>query len=550
MEKRGGGRNLDRYFSEPPVQVGTMTTESHGRHLYPNPPDSSIQNPFFVETDPNQTLEGAFSRLNLSAYPPNRSLCLLPGLDGGIVDGSVVGDHENGYMNGGEGFWPLSVEEIEQTNTELWDLGFQNNGSLQNNGFGAVGYMGLQDYGHCQMVGEFDYEDWENFHSASYPTSVVSENFLNGNGFSRDSAEGHGRHNHSPRRLLQRGEVINGSPIIPRSHKNKLLRDSTVDSCGVLGGFVSKDTNDLRSSLYNPRLQQPLNYVGLGDLRGRIVSLATDQYGCRFLQMKFDGIKDEEIQMIFSEVIGHVGELMLDQFGNYLVQKLVEVCNEEQRTRILLSVTKNKFQLVSICLNMHGTRAVQKLLEHLTTPQQISLVMSALSPGAVALTKDMNGHHVIQHCLKHFSNEDNKYLLSEVANNSWGIATDKSGCCVLQSCVEHSQGEPRERLVAEIISNALLLAEDRYGNYVVQHIVGLRIPRVTAKLLKQLGGSYFSLSCNKYGSNVVEKCLIESGEELSRQIIMELLRSPNVSMLLVDPFGNYVIQSALSVSKT
>lgn len=58
-----------------------------------------------------------------------------------------------------------------------------------------------------------------------------------------------------------------------------------------------------------------------------------------------------------------------------------------------------------------------------------------------------------------------------------------------------------------------------------------------------------SLSCNKYGSNVVEKCLLDSGEEQSSQIIFELLTNRNVSMLLLHPFGNYVIQTALSVSK-
>lgn len=51
---------------------------------------------------------------------------------------------------------------------------------------------------------------------------------------------------------------------------------------------------------------------------------------------------------------------------------------------------------------------MQKLLEHLTTPEQRSLVISVLRRITVALTKSMNGHHVIQHCLKFFSIEDNK----------------------------------------------------------------------------------------------------------------------------------------------
>jgi len=80
-------------------------------------------------------------------------------------------------------------------------------------------------------------------------------------------------------------------------------------------------------------------------------------------------------------------------------------------------------------------------------------------------------------------------------------------------------------------------------------MVGLNIPELTALLVRQLKGNFASLSCNKYASNVVEKCLNESGEEMSTRIIMELVGSPNASLLLVDPYANFVIQSALKVSK-
>lgn len=175
--------------------------------------------------------------------------------------------------------------------------------------------------------------------------------------------------------------------------------------------------------------------------------------------------------------------------------------------------------------------------------------MSALSPGAVALSKDLNGHRVIQYCLKNFSDEDNKYFLNVVANNCYQIALDKCGCCALKHCLDHSNGEARAHLFQEIIANALNLAKDQYGNYVVQHILELKETQTTESLLRQLQGNYASLSCNRYGSNVVERCLLESQEPLTTRIIVELLRSPIVSTLLLDPFGNYVIQSALSVSK-
>ncbi len=37
--------------------------------------------------------------------------------------------------------------------------------------------------------------------------------------------------------------------------------------------------------------------------------------------------------------------------------------------------------------------------------------MYALSPGTRALSKNLNGQHVIQHCLARFSDEDNRVMI-------------------------------------------------------------------------------------------------------------------------------------------
>lgn len=48
---------------------------------------------------------------------------------------------------------------------------------------------------------------------------------------------------------------------------------------------------------------------------------------------------------------------------------------------------------------------MQKLLDNLSTPQQRSLILSAITPVAVALANDQSGQHVIQYCVKTFSIE-------------------------------------------------------------------------------------------------------------------------------------------------
>ena len=83
----------------------------------------------------------------------------------------------------------------------------------------------------------------------------------------------------------------------------------------------------------------------------------------------------------------------------------------------------------------------------------------------------------------------------------------------------------------------------------MQYVLGMRVPHVTSNIIVQLGGSYVTLSMNKYGSNVVEKCLEDAGEEHSARIITEILHDPDLLKVLQDPYGNYVVQSALNASK-
>ncbi|EHA8591302.1 putative pumilio domain-containing protein C6G9.14 [Cocos nucifera] len=97
----------------------------------------------------------------------------------------------------------------------------------------------------------------------------------------------------------------------------------------------------------------PLKYDYLMGIEGYIYSIARDQHGCRYLQHKFDEGR-HQVDVIFNGIIDHVVELMVDPFGNYLMQKLLDVCSEEQMTRIILMLTENAGQLVRISLNIHG----------------------------------------------------------------------------------------------------------------------------------------------------------------------------------------------------
>ncbi|KAF0889597.1 hypothetical protein E2562_029271 [Oryza meyeriana var. granulata] len=289
-------------------------------------------------------------------------------------------------------------------------------------------------------------------------------------------------------------------------------------------------------------------YESLAGLRGFLYHIARDQHGCRFLQQRLDDGK-REVDFIFAGVARHAVELMVNPFGNYLMQKLLAVCDDDQRMAIVLTLTKDPFVLVRVSLNVHGTRAVQKLIESLRTRVEIQLVVEALRPGFLELIKDPNGNHVVQRCLQSFDANDNKAIFEAAAVHCLDIGMQCHGCCVLQRCIARSGGEQREKLVAAIASNGFELAQDAYGNYVVQYVIDLKVPSANASLTKQFQGRYIHLSMQKFSSNVVEKCLKVFKEADKATIILELLAVPHFEQLLQHPFANYVIYSAIQNSK-
>eukprot|EP01091_Cochliopodium_minus_P012529 TRINITY_DN3814_c0_g1_i1.p1 TRINITY_DN3814_c0_g1~~TRINITY_DN3814_c0_g1_i1.p1 ORF type:complete len:738 (-),score=215.68 TRINITY_DN3814_c0_g1_i1:164-2377(-) len=292
-------------------------------------------------------------------------------------------------------------------------------------------------------------------------------------------------------------------------------------------------------------LKKPANITTMEESIGHIYYLCKDQQGCRFLQKKIEEETETTVPIIFNEIHQHFAELMVDPFGNYLCQKLLDHCNDLQRLQIIESVGT---ELVYVAQNMHGTRAVQKLIECLTLPQQITKIIEAFSYNVVQLIQDLNGNHVIQRCLNKLSSQDNQFIYDAVTKSCVEVATHRHGCCVLQRCIDFASESQKKQLIDEIISNALALVQDPYGNYVTQYVLELNLESCKNNLISKFQNNIVRLSTQKFSSNVVEKCLQLADKKHRKVFLTELINTKNLGNLLQDPYANYVIQTALTVS--
>lgn len=91
---------------------------------------------------------------------------------------------------------------------------------------------------------------------------------------------------------------------------------------------------------------------------GHVVEFAGDQQGSRFLQEKIPGANSDDRQRVFDEAMVDANALMVDVFGNYVVQQLFAHGTMVQK-RLLAGKMKNN--VLPLSLQQCGCRCVQEV---------------------------------------------------------------------------------------------------------------------------------------------------------------------------------------------
>ncbi|EEY63101.1 uncharacterized protein PITG_14747 [Phytophthora infestans T30-4] len=335
-------------------------------------------------------------------------------------------------------------------------------------------------------------------------------------------------------------------------------------SAPMMGGSAS-DPSSLSAAL------------SVDDIQNRVFAMSKDQNGCRLLQEQLDyEDRGDLCDVIYQESLEHLAEMMVDPFGNYLFQKLLERVKEKQRLVIIRRVSSN---LVAAALNLHGTRSVQKVVEVCATSSSVieedfdeeeegeeygyeerpeggkgrrttslpDLIVEALKDDAVRLCIDSNGNHVIQRALQFMKPEYNQFVFDAVCKECTTVGTHRHGCCVLQRCLDAANKTQKAEVIAQVERQAMKLMQDPYGNYVVQYVLdSCTAEEAFGVIMKPLGHIY-ELSVQKFSSNVIEKCLEKAPERVRQKYIAEITSCPKMNKMLQDQFANYVVQRALCV---
>lgn len=365
-----------------------------------------------------------------------------------------------------------------------------------------------------------------------------------------------------------------GSEVNNNSSNNNNSNSTTPASSLRNGNASGTGSND--QSLANSTMME-ISTVPLEELE--YVKLARDQFGCRFLQKKLENPAESDAvrDLMYEQIKPYFLDLILDSFGNYLVQKLCEFLTPDQKTSLIQSIYPSVFQ---ISINQYGTRSLQKIIDTVDNENQIDLIIKGFSQEhtliqqVVTLINDLNGNHVIQKCIFKFPPSKFDFIIDAIVeqNNIITISTHKHGCCVLQKLLSVCTLQQIFKISVKIVQFLPGLINDQFGNYIIQFLLDIKELDfyLLAEIFNRLSNELCQLSCLKFSSNVVEKFIkklfnivndavpkylngnpaIDSMDDVATAAMRILLTiidifTVNLNVLIRDNFGNYALQTLL-----
>eukprot|EP01064_Diplonema_japonicum_P029659 TRINITY_DN4861_c0_g1_i1.p1 TRINITY_DN4861_c0_g1~~TRINITY_DN4861_c0_g1_i1.p1 ORF type:complete len:256 (+),score=69.95 TRINITY_DN4861_c0_g1_i1:96-863(+) len=204
--------------------------------------------------------------------------------------------------------------------------------------------------------------------------------------------------------------------------------------------------------------------------RDDIIRLCRQKSGSQYLQTAIDRMGREFTEMVFSEVVGgDVQGVITDQFGNYVVQKLLKRGTDRQMRVLADEVIPHTAALAT---HMYGCRVLQTALQYFP-PEVNTSVLHKLLPVLKDVVIDPYGNHVVQKCVEYIPSAVGA-VLTGLKGSLVSISKHIYGCRIVEKILSSQIPDPQlSSLICELMSSLDELITDQFGNYVVQYVVSL-----------------------------------------------------------------------------
>jgi hypothetical protein len=531
-----------------PIGRSILSTEHNNNNnnssqSYPKPSTASSNIPFAPTKQDSSDLTAQFNTLRI-----NNNVSPKPVFSPGNNNSNNLNDHSNNSNEGNN-----MNNSSSATNPLMAVLGFaalnqvpspQHSGSNSNS---TTGFHGLSyEHSSGEEFGETippEPHSYSNYYAGSAPNNAQNGNW--GQSSSNDhfgsNFNPYGHHNsadfgqnfvsadnaapfHAPnrQRLVHNGPNLRNSQGRPArggkganrgrgGYNNRPNMGQTsqfaINFNGNFTNFASSahSTPSSASILDEFRLnKQNLSHLSLETLLNSSISLtdlACDQHGSRFIQQRLEGNNSEqERQLAYINLTQETLRLSVDVFGNYVMQKLLELGTAEQRKLIVSQLVGSVYML---SLQQYGCRVVQKALEITQNePETQLIILRELNGHVLQCVRDSNANHVIQQAIQYTSSPAAMQFIPEALyRHIYNLSCHPFGCRVIQRLIEYCVDSAKDSIISEILLHLEDLCRNQYGNYVIQHCLMYANNRAKNLIVNYVKSRILQLSKHNFSNN-------------------------------------------------
>ncbi|KAH7073883.1 armadillo-type protein [Paraphoma chrysanthemicola] len=348
---------------------------------------------------------------------------------------------------------------------------------------------------------------------------------------------------------------------------------------GVIGSRLSPDANEFNitglgpspwnsqnpseagAPQYVPPVE-PMNYRRLLDrnmscnwkyIVDKIIC-SNDQQASIFLQQKLKVGTSEQKYEIVEAIISQAYPLMINRFGNFLVQRCFEHGTADQIIAIAQAIRGNT---LALSMDAFGCHVIQKAFDCVPEEYKATMVHELLRriPETVI---HRYACHVWQKLFElRWSDSPPQIMryVNEALRGMWHeVALGETGSLVVQNIFENCLEEDKRPCINEVLASIDVIAHGQFGNWCIQHICEHGAPPDRSRAIDHILRFATEYSMDQYASKVIEKCLKIGGNEFLDRYLERVCegRQDRPRMPLIDiagdQFGNYLIQYILTNS--
>uniref|UniRef100_A0A0K0D391 PUM-HD domain-containing protein n=1 Tax=Angiostrongylus cantonensis TaxID=6313 RepID=A0A0K0D391_ANGCA len=233
----------------------------------------------------------------------------------------------------------------------------------------------------------------------------------------------------------------------------------------------------------------PEQKAALGrSLKGDVMNLALQMYGCRVIQKALESA-DEKVQLeILRELENQVLKCVKDQNGNHVIQKVIEKlllftmcfilipflvlehCTEEQKRPVLEALHASVRSLV---LDQYGNYVIQHVIEHGSDPDRDRIIQE-ITGNVLRYAQHKFASNVIEKCLICAGPHHKAVLIDEVCGDNDDpsppillMMKDQFANYVVQKMLDTADPGHRKKMMYAIKPHIPTLRKFSHGKHII-----------------------------------------------------------------------------------